>query len=86
MTADGKVLTESDHPIEKSQVPKAVLDSYKKWNPRGVEGMGPRWSVESKKAENRVYHVEMDLNAVTRYKASFKEDGSIVAVKPARVP
>jgi hypothetical protein len=86
LTADGKVVEESRHAVPESRVPKAVLAGYRTWNPGGVKGMAVVWGVELQKGTDRVFSVNVILSSVKTYFASFKEDGSVVAAEPSRVP
>lgn len=84
--AGGKVLEETIRPIDPKRLPKAVLAEYDKWNPKGVTGREHFWLTEVPRGKGRVYRVQIILIAVKSYRASFREDGSIVKAEPAFVP
>jgi hypothetical protein len=69
------------------QLPKAVQDAYDKWNPKGVVGRsGHFWLTEVPRGKARVYRVSIILSAIKAYRASFREDGTIVESDPAVIP
>ena len=86
LTADGKVLEEGRHSVADSQVPKAVLEAYKKWNAKGLEGMAVFWAAEQKKGEGRTFQVMILVNSLTAFNASFKEDGTVIKAPPIPDP
>ena len=83
----GKVVEETHRPIDPKHLPKAVQTAYEKWNPNGVEGRsGHFWVTEVPKGKVRIYHVNILLSAVKAYRATFQEDGTVVAADPAVIP
>lgn len=85
--SSGKVVEESLRPIDPKQLPTAVRDAYLKWNPKGVEGRsGHFWLTEVQRGKARVYRVAIILSAVKAYRATFRDDGTIVAADPTVVP
>ena len=87
LDAAGKVLEETLREIEPTQLPKAVLAAYDKWNPNGVEGRsGHFWLTEVAMEQPRVYRIRIILSSVTAYEATFREDGTVVQADPAIIP
>lgn len=87
LDAAAKVIEETHRPIDPKQLPKAVQAAYEKWNPKGVEGLsGHFWLTEVPRGKDRIYRVTILLSAIKAYRASFKEDGTIVEADPAVVP
>ena len=80
-------LEETLREIEPTQLPKAVLAAYEKWNPNGVEGRsGHFWLTEVAMEQPRVYRIRIILSSVTAYGATFREDGTVVQADPAIIP
>jgi hypothetical protein len=86
LDAAAKVLEETHRPIDPKQLPKAVQAAYEKWNPKGVTGQEHFWLTEVARGKARVYQVAIILSAVKAYRASFREDGTVVKADPAVVP
>jgi hypothetical protein len=86
LDANGKVLEETLHFVDRERLPKAVAAAYEKWNPKGVEGREFFWQTGVPRGKDRVYLVRIIENAIKGYSASFKEDGSVLAADPAVVP
>lgn len=87
VSADARVIEETAHPVlDLERLPKPVVASYKKWNPKGVTGREHWWTTELPRGGTRVYRVRIILNAVTAYTAAFREDGTVVAADPMVVP
>jgi hypothetical protein len=87
VSADARVIEETAHPVlDRGRLPKAVVASYEKWNPKGVEGREHWWTTELPRGGTRVYRVLIILNAVEAYRAAFREDGTVVSTDPAVVP
>jgi hypothetical protein len=80
--AKGKVLEELPRPIGPDRVPKAVLAAYEKWNPKGVKRMATMWTTEVPRGKGRVYGVYILVNQTKGYRASFKEDGTVLSADP----
>ena len=85
VTAAGTVVEESRHGVPESQVPKAVLESYRRWNPGNVTGMMTTWAVQREKGKDRIYLVGITISAVKQYAASFAADGRVVSASPTVV-
>jgi hypothetical protein len=83
--ANGTVVEESRHSVPESKLPKAVLDSYHRWNPKGVTGMMFGWSMQLQKGSERIYSVGITISAVKQYSASFSADGRVVSATPSPV-
>lgn len=87
LDAAGKVIEETHRPIQPKQLPKAVQAAYEKWNPKGIEGRsGHFWLTEVPRGKTRVYHINILLNAVKAYRATFQEDGTVVKSDPTVLP
>jgi hypothetical protein len=86
LDAAAKVLEETLRSIDPKQFPKAVMAAYQKWNPKGVEGPEHYWLTEVPRGKARVYRVVLIFNAVKAYRATFREDGTVVEADPAVVP
>jgi len=87
LDAGGKVVEETLRPVlDPGRLPKAVAAAYEKWNPKGVIGREFFWQTEVLRGKARVYRVQIILSAVKAYRASFKEDGTVVEADPAPVP
>jgi hypothetical protein len=85
--AAGKVLEETPREIDPKQLPKAVQAAYEKWNPKGVTGRsGHFWLTEVVRGKARVYRVAILLSSVKAYRATFREDGTVVEADPAVIP
>jgi hypothetical protein len=80
--ADGKVLEESNHAIERDLVPKAVTAAAKKWNPSGVKGMVTTWATEVAASKERNYRVAIVVSQVKFYAASYQADGTVIKADP----
>ena len=79
LDARGQVLEETRRPIEKERVPKAVAAAYDQWNPKELKRMATLWSTEVARGKDRVYDVTILVNQLKAYRASFKEDGTILS-------
>src|SRR5262249_7733647 len=87
VSEEGKVVEETPHPVlDLEKLPKAVVASFEKWNPKGVKGMAVLWWTEIARGKDRVYHASILVNQIKAYGASFKEDGTVLAAEPAVVP
>jgi hypothetical protein len=80
--ADGKVLEESNHAIERGLVPKAVLAAFAKWNAKGVGGMATTWATEVAAGKERVFRVAILMSQVKFYAATFQADGTVLTADP----
>jgi hypothetical protein len=89
LAADGHIIEEQAHLISELAVPKAVLASYQKWNPKGLKGMIVAWGAEQPRNKKREFHVSIVFNQIDASGASFYEDGSLIKEKSdptAKVP
>jgi len=80
--ARGKFIEELPRPIEPTQAPKAVVDAYDKWNPKELRRLTTMWSTEIPRGKARVYHAHILVSQITSYRATFKEDGTVVRADP----
>lgn len=82
LDVQGKVLEEPPHPIGPDRLPKAVAAAYEKWNPKGLKRMTTMWWTEVSRGKDRVYRVNILVNQIKSYGASFKEDGTVLSADP----
>ena len=76
--AKGKVLEELPHPIGPEKLPKAVAAAYDKWNPKDLKRMATMWHTEVPRGKDRIYRVQILVNAIRAHWAAFKEDGTVL--------
>lgn len=86
LDASASVLEETYRSVDPKQLPKPVQAAYRKWNPKGITSQEHYWLTEVARGQPRVYRVAIILSAVKAYRATFREDGSIVEADPVVVP
>ena len=82
VNAEGMVLEESNHAIERDLVPEVVTAAAEKWNPTGVKGMATTWATEVAAGKERIYRVAIVVSQVKFYAASFQPDGTVIKADP----
>jgi hypothetical protein len=82
LDARGESLEETVRPTTPDHVPQAVLAAYEKWNPKSLKRMATMWSTEVPRGKDRVYRVYILVNQNKRYRAFFKDDGTVVEADP----
>jgi len=75
----GEVIHEQQHPIADDAVPKAARDAFDNWKRQFPERFLLRvWRAHQAEGAERLFSVEVVLNAVEGYGATLKADGTFV--------
>jgi hypothetical protein len=86
LDAKGNIIEEQAHSISSSAVPGVVLAGYRKWNPKGLEGMTVAWGVGQERNKKRVFRVMIVFNQIDASGAAFLEDGTLIKEKSNPTP
>lgn len=87
LTPKGTIIEETPRPIlDLAKLPKPVLESYRKWNPREVRNMMVTWITEVPRGGTRTYRAHILVSAIKAYNATFKPDGSVITADPITMP
>ena len=79
LSGTGKVIREHSHPISEEAVPKVVRDAFEKWRrPFRKRSLSVEWRAYQEEGAERLYWVQVVLNAVESYGATLKADGTFV--------
>jgi hypothetical protein len=86
LTPRGTVIEETPRPIlDLARLPKPVVESYRKWNPREVRGMYVQWITQVPRGGTRTYRAHILMSAIKAYDATFQPDGTVVSANPPEV-
>lgn len=82
VASDLTIVEETPHPLHLKLVPAGVMAAYQKWDPHQIKAMARMWYTGVPRGKDRVYYVNILVNQIKAYGATFKEDGTVIKADP----